>query len=470
MDSFPPRYRSTPIAVILAVFLFNTPGSTADAPVVTQERVVALTESVGYQIDPLERERYGLFPQRMGFLLAEFLLRDGTYWLRLSFRSGSERIVEQSQLTDAQFLAWRQSVLAIDQGRTAAPLALLSDTDRRDGRLRMVTDVFLYGLWLYGPATISVFDVDSDRGVTAIELLAGGGAFAGALSKTQDYRLGYARTTLVRWGNYAGTFYGFGIPALLHTDNGRVYALSAMAATPAGGYLAYRLSDGRRFGKGEADLITTGAWVGALYGLAVPYLAFADGDYGRLYLASSMAGVPAGALLTERLLRGRRLNRGRAHLITLGGFMGAAEALGVVYLVDDDAPERAYVWAACVGAPVGAWIGYRATDGRRHSLGRARMISVGTYAGGIAGQGVVVSLDLGGRARTLSGMVGSIMGLWFTDRLTDDWGQDVTTGSSPEGLRVELPSPAALFTLGAAAARGPARTPLPPVQLLRISF
>ena len=156
MDSFPPRYRSTPIAVILAVFLFNTPGSTADAPVVTQERVVALTESVGYQIDPLERERYGLFPQRMGFLLAEFLLRGETYWLRLSFRSGSERIVEQSQLTDAQFLAWRQSVLAIDQGRTAAPLAVLSDTDRRDGRLRMVTDVFLYGLWLYGPATISV--------------------------------------------------------------------------------------------------------------------------------------------------------------------------------------------------------------------------------------------------------------------------------------------------------------------------
>ena len=98
------------------------------------------------------------------------------------------------------------------------------------------------------------------------------------------------------------------------------------------------------------------------------------------------------------------------------------------------------------------------------------MISGGAYAGGIAGQGVVVSLDLGGRARTLSGMVGSIMGLWFTDRLTDDWGQDVTTGSSPEGLRVELPSPAALFTLGAAAARGPARTPLPPVQLLRISF
>ena len=56
---------------------------------------------------------------------------------------------------------------------------------------------------------------------------------------------------------------------------------------------AYRLSSDRRIKKGEADLITTGAWVGALYGLAVPYLAYADEDYWRLYLASSMVGVPA---------------------------------------------------------------------------------------------------------------------------------------------------------------------------------
>ena len=148
MDSFPPRYRSTPIAVILAGFLFNTPGSAADAPAVKQERVVALTESVGYQIDPTERERYGLFSHRTGFLLAEFLLRDGEYWLRISYRSDGERFVEQSQLAEAQFLAWRQSVLAIDGGRSAAPVAVLSDADRRDGRLRLVTDILkLYEPW-----------------------------------------------------------------------------------------------------------------------------------------------------------------------------------------------------------------------------------------------------------------------------------------------------------------------------------
>ncbi|HJP29382.1 MAG TPA: hypothetical protein QGF95_02380 [Candidatus Latescibacteria bacterium] len=459
-------------AGLLAFLLLSAAhGLAEDGTTVTRERVLALTESVGYQIDAAERERYGLFPDTEGFLFAEFLLRDGSYWLRLSYRSAGERTVEQSPLTEAQFLAWREAVLAADRGRASLPVAVLSDTDQRDGRLRLVTDVFLYGLWLYGPATIALFDVDSSRGVTAIELLAGGGAFAGALLKTQDYRLGYARTSLVRWGNYAGTFYGAGVPALLDSGNERVYAVSVMAATPVGGYLAHRWSGHRRFGKGEADLITTGVWVGGLYGLAVPFLAGADEDHGRLYLASAMTGVPAGALLTERVVKGLRINRGRAHLITLGGFMGVAEALSVVDLVDDDAPARAFVWAAALGAPAGAWFGYRLTDGRRHTLGRARMISVGAYAGGLVGQGVAVSLGLGHRARTLSAMIGSTAGLWFTDRLTQDWGEDVTATTGSTGVvRVELPSPAALLTLVIGATHGSDGTNVPPVQLLRLSF
>ncbi len=448
------------LALLVAIAVPTTAGAQATTPGVTQERVLSLTESVGYQIDSAERDRYGLFAEREGFLLAEFLLRDGAYWLRLSYRNGSERIVEQSQLTEAQFLALRETVLALDRGRTARPLAALSDADRRQGRFRMATDVFLYGLCLYGPATISLFDIDSSRGASAINLLAGGGAFAGALTTTQDYRLGYARTRLVRWGNYAGTFYGLGIPALLKADNDRAYALSAMVVTPVGGYLAHRLSSHRRFGKGEADMITTGTWVGALYGLALPYLAGADGDYGRLYLASSMAGVPAGALLTERLIIGRRLNRGRAHLLTLGGFIGVAQALSIIDLVDDDPPARTYVWAASLGAPIGTWLGYRATAGRHHRLNRARMITVGTYAGGLAGQGVVLSLGLGDKARTLSAMVGALLGMTFTDRLTQDWGEEAA-------LQVETPSMTTLFSFGAVAASGKS---VPPLQLLRLSF
>jgi len=443
----------------------------AESPTLTRERVVSLTESLGYQIDPAERERYGLFPDREFFLLAEFMLRDESYWLRLSYRSGSEQIVQQSPVTESQFLLWRNTVLAVDRGRSASPIAALSDNESRDGRLRMVTDVVLYGKLLYGPATITLFDIDSSRGTHAIGLLVGGGAFTGALLKTRGYRLGYARTTMVRWGNYAGTFYGVGIPALIKTDNARAYAVGAMAATPIGGYLAHQWSGHRRFGKGEADLIATGTWVGALYGLAIPFLAGVGDHHSRLYLGSSMVGVPAGALLTARLVEARRLNRGRAHLITLGGFMGVAQALIFVDVIDDDAPTKALVWGAVLGSPAGAWLGYHATEDRRHTIGRARIISVGAHAGGLAGQGVVLSLGLSGRARTVSGMLGAMLALWFTDRQTEDWGDDVTVRpAASEGLQFDVPSPVALLTLGTFVSRGPAGASLPPVQLLRVTF
>lgn len=437
---------------------------------VTQEHIVALAESVGFQIDASERERYGLFPAHQGFLQAEFVQRDDGCWLRLTYSSGGRRLVEQSSVTEAQLLAWRNQILAIDQGRLSGRVGALSHAAGRDGRLRLVTDAFLYGLWLYGPATIALFDVDGSQGATAIELLAGGGAFTTALIKTRDYRLGYARTTLIRWGNYTGTFYGLGLPALLHADSDKAFALGAMAATPVGGWLAWRWSGQRPFGKGEADLISTGTWVGALYGLALPYLAGADDAPWRLYLASSMAGAPAGALLTKALVEDRTVNRGRAHLLMLGGFMGSAQALSLVDLLDPDAPGRAYAWGAALGAPVGAWAGYRLTEDRRHTLGRARMISVGFIAGGLGGQGIVLSLGLGGRLRTAAGMAGSSLGVWFTDRLTENWGQDVTRHQNrTTGLLVELPSPASLLMLGAAAS-GTVSASLPPLPLLHISF
>ena len=99
------------------------------------------------------------------------------------------------------------------------------------------------------------------------------------------------------------------------------------------------------------------------------------------------------------------------------------------------------------------------------------MIGVGAYAGGRVGRGVGVSLGLGHRARTLWAMVGSTGGLWCADRLTQDWGEEVTATAGSTGVvRVELPSPAALLTLVIGATHGSDGTNVPPVQLLRLSF
>lgn len=433
------------------------------------ERIVPLTESIGYHVDADERDLYGLFPDIEGFVQAELLLRDDGHWIRIVSVTAGERFVSQRIVSGAELAAWRQQVRHVEAGGAVEAPRSLSEAERREGRLRLVTDVFAYGLGLYGPGIRSLLDIDSDRGTAAIQLLAGGTAFTGGLHATRDHRLGYARTTLVRWGAYAGTFYGFAGPTLFDVDADRALWASMMVSTPAGGWLAHRWTAGRRFGKGDADLISTSMWVGGVYGAALPYLLGGDEDTsGKVYLGSSMAGVAIGTVLSSELLRGRPVNRGRAHLVILGGFLGVASSLTLVDLVDADASDRALAWTAAVGAPVGVWAATQATRGRRHSLNQARMISVGAYAGGLAGRGVAVVVGLGTRAGNVAGMAGAGAGVWLTDQLTRDWGQDMAQAESTHGWQLHGPSPAALANLGMMASdRG---GDLPPMPLLHLSF
>ena len=50
------------------------------------ERVIIITESVGYEIDPAERQQYGLFDGYGGFLAAEVVATAERYSLRISYR------------------------------------------------------------------------------------------------------------------------------------------------------------------------------------------------------------------------------------------------------------------------------------------------------------------------------------------------------------------------------------------------
>jgi len=440
------------------------------------EQVVAITESVGYEIDPTERDEYGLFPHIPGFLKAEVVGREGQFWLRISYRRGVERLVEQTTLTEAELRSMRDQIEAHDAAvRTGAHRPAATEAEK-EGRLRLVTDVFLYGLWLYGPGAITLLDLE-ENAAAGVQLLVAGGSFAGGLSATNDYRLGYARTRLVRWGNFAGTFYGLGIPALLEVDNVKVYAASAMAMTPLGGYLARGLGASRHFAKGEADLITTGTWVGSLYGFCIPYLidisGMRDSIEWRVYLASGMAGVPAGTMVAAQLTRGRQISRGRAHLITLGGLLGTVDALTLVDLVDDGVHPRLYVLSAMAGLPLGAYMGYRSTESEEYTLGRSRLISLGAYAGAIVGNGLLFTAGIDDeKALRVSMVVGSAAGAWFTHRATQGWGERVTRlpEPSPDAVSVSWPTPTTLLTLGMLARHGSPGGQVPPVELVRVTF
>ena len=355
----------------------------------------------------------------------------------------------------------------------------VSVEEQKEGRTLLVSAATLYGLWLYGPGTARLLEIESRSQFAGLEMLIGGGSFVGALAATKNHRLGAGRSILILSGSLAGTLYGFGVPVLFESENGKVYSASAMLATPIGGLIAHRLSSHRWFERGEAHLTANGGLVGGLYGIAIPYLVnienLEDSTQAKIYVASAMVAIPTGVWTTTRLIYNKPINEGRASLISFGGAIGAAYAIGITSLMDMESP-RPYVFAAMVGLPIGTYLGYELAAGDTYSLGRARLIQVGAYAGSLIGNGFVLLADPEShKPYVVASILGSAAGMWFAHRFTRGWGEKAPFARNnltptSEKFTVSLPSINEWFTLGLMVLRKPTFMADFPVELIRISF
>ena len=351
--------------------------------------------------------------------------------------------------------------------------------EQQEGRTLMVAASTLYGLSLYGPGTAILLDIESGSQIAGLELLIGGGSFAGALAATRNHRLGVGRSNLILSGSLAGTLYGFGAPVLFESENEKVYFASAMLATPIGGLIAHRLTDHRWFKKGESYLMTNGGFVGGLYGLAIPYIANIENletsTQAKIYVASAMAGIPIGTWATTKLIYDKPISEGRSHLISFGGLVGSAYANGIVSLLDVES-TRAYVLASMVGLPTVAYLGYTLTTAGEYTAGRAALIQIGAYAGALFGNGAVLLTEAEShKPYVIAGILGSAAGMWLAHRSTRGWGEKTPFTRNdliPKSDRfaVSLPSIDKWLTLSLMAFRKPTFMANFPVELVRISF
>ena len=344
-----------------------------------------------------------------------------------------------------------------------------SSEEQRAGRRKIVTWATLYGFSLYGPGTIRLLDIESERRVAGVQMLMGGGSFFWALEATRDYRLGAGRSVLLLGGSWAGTLYGLGLPVFFKSENDKAYWAAAMIGTPAGGLIAHRLSSHRWFERGETDLLVAGGLTGGLYGAAIPYLLdiedLDEWTQARIYVASAMAGAPAGLWTTKRLMRDKRMNQGRAHLVSLGGVVGGGYASGVLSLADVENP-RAHVFAAMLGAPLGTYLGYQWTGEEEYTPGRARWIILGAYVGSLFGTGVALVADAEDhKPYVLGNILGSAAGIWYAHRFTRD---NQTPGSGQ--VSVSLPSLGQWAAVGLTMLHKPALREGIPMELVRITF
>ena len=351
--------------------------------------------------------------------------------------------------------------------------------EQQEGRTLLVGASTLYGLSLYGPGIALLLDVESGSRFAGLELLIGGGSFAGALAATKNHRLGVGRSNLILSGSFAGTLYGFGVPVLFESENDKVYFASAMLATPIGGLIAHRLTSHRWFEKGESYLMTNGGFVGGFYGFAIPYIAnienLQEWTQARIYIASIMAGVPIGAWTTTKLIHNKPINEGRSHLISFGGLVGSVYAIGITSLMDVEAP-RPYIFATMVGLPMGAYLGYNLTAKGEYTAGRAALIQIGAYAGALFGNGIPLLVEAEShKPYVVASILGSAAGMWFAHRATRGWGEKTPFTRNDlipksERFTVSLPSLDKWLTLSLMAFRKPTFMADFPVELVRISF
>lgn len=312
------------------------------------------------------------------------------------------------------------------------PLSVMSEQPYQEkeymtkGRIPLVLIATAYSGGLYGWGIPYLLDAESTRAYVGSEMVSTFGGFALSLLFTNNYQQGPIVSKMIQSGALAGTLYGLALPAMFNPDKSKAYVGGAMLMTPVGAFVGYRLSHRGGLGEGDAELINFGSFVGAGYGLAIPYLINIEdkNDFvqARIYAGSAMVGIPAGALAFNELSRKTGISKGRARLIELGSCMGAYYGANFVWL-RDPRKTRPYIGSMIATIPVGTAISYLLTRNHEYANSRSMIIILGSILGDLSGRGFSYLFGADTfRETTIGAMVmtpvGTLMSVLLTRNIT----------------------------------------------------
>jgi hypothetical protein len=251
------------------------------------------------------------------------------------------------------------------------------------------------------------------------------------------------RTELLVFGATYGAWLGVAVPLALEADSPEAYGAGLLLGAPLGFFAAKQYADAKMPTDGQTRALTFGGLWGTWQGVALAELL----DLGRetvticpepdvcfesetdaeasTYVAMSVAGGLLG-IGTGAFLARKPITAGTAAAVTLGGMWGTWFGFGLSFLADQDGDElllgtmlggNAALVALGIVAP--RW---------QMSESRARLISVGGLAGGLAGAGLLLIMQPGDdNVQILMPLAGSAVGL----ALATHWTRDRTAG--PDG-------------------------------------
>ena len=383
-----------PAAALLLVLAICIPGILN----AEQAAPVALSDSIGPDIDPAERSAYGLFPDLEDFESARFLPRGEGYRLEYITRDGApkghsrtRRISKEAfeltrwhvELTDAFRAAGRDSVVTtMAEAGWLRRLALRYASDRRyDAGLVLVRD-----LRSRYPATEE--GAWADRASPEFEALAKSRAalfWPGALL---DQR---GRTDLLVFSGYYGLWVGTAIPAALGAEDEASYAAGIMLVPLASVLTTSAVTRDARVTEGTASLISLGGLLGTWQGLGWASTGDADGE---VIVASGLLAGLGGVALAIPIAGAADITEGHGEIMHSamwwGGWFGAVAG---VLLDHDDTQDNGVLPDMLIGSDAAVAIGAVAGSGARLSRNRMRLINLCGVLGGVFGAGLSLLVE-----------------------------------------------------------------------------
>jgi hypothetical protein len=377
-------------AIVLGVAcaLASSPAR-AESPAGSHEPVV-LSERLGEEINRVERDRYGLFPDIERFTWARiYRLSDSRYLVKYAYECDDyycygerridaevfERTRVHVRLVEA-YLDARGSESSEVEARLLYRMALRECTERRyDAASRLLDE-----LERAYPEHYEAFQAERVR--DDVRELAGAPR---TLYSPQGLIDQSGRTDVLIFSGYYGLWLGIAVPLALEADTPEVYALGLLFVPAFSVLVGHLATKDRDVTDADASLISSGGWLGTLHGLGWAGIADKSGEE---VIAWGIAGGLGGITLAMGLNSAFEFSEGHAALtgsaLWWGGWLGLLTALGVG-LEEDDVLK-----AALIGSGGLTVVTALAAHDTPLTRSRVRFMNLGGFLGAAAGAGVLL--------------------------------------------------------------------------------
>jgi hypothetical protein len=382
----------------------------ADEPV-----PVTLSDRIGVEIDRLERDAYGLFPDITGFRTARiFRTSPDRYRVDYTFDDGRDIENSSRKITVEVFEHTRLHVQMVEA---------YMDTRERAGEnieaLVLYQMALRYSIEHQYDMTVSLLEELQQNYPARFDSLGGAGLIddarqlAGAkavLSKPESLIDVSGRTRVYVFSGFYGLWLSIAIPAALEANSSEAYALSLLTIPAASILVASAVMSGRNVTRADASMISAGGWLGTWQGLGWASLGESDGN---AVVGFGVAGGLAGIATAGIINRSTTLTTGHADLIGSGMWWGAWFGALVAMFADMEDGDDA-LRSMLIGSDVAVLAAGLGAKNTTLSRRRVRFMNLGGILGGVAGGGVLLLLQPDD-IQTVAGVFGvtTIAGAWI---------------------------------------------------------